>query len=105
MPLQPSLLITLDDTQFSRGEITTITVTVFNPTDATLESELYVEVAGPSGYLYYDSKSIIVTGKSRNSHSLEWRIPPSAQTGTYQISTGLVPPWLGAYDMKDVQVR
>jgi len=105
MPSQPSLQLELEDRMFINGQTITLTVTVFNPADTTLEGELCVGVVGPGGYYRFDAISISVEGKSKMSYDLHWHLPSNALAGTYQISTWLVPPWLGAYDVKHVQVE
>jgi hypothetical protein len=104
MPPQPSLHMTLEDRVFTRGQSITLTVSVSNPADAALDGGLYVEVVGPSGYYHHDTLVISVAGRSEMFYDFYWYLPSNALAGTYQISTGLVPPWLGAYDVKYVQV-
>lgn len=101
---KPSLLITLTDISFLKGQTVTITVTIFNPTPTPLASTLYIEISGPTGYYYFDFSQVSVAANSFASYSFTWQVPSDAAIGTYQISTGLVPPILTAYDVKYVGV-
>jgi hypothetical protein len=98
---------TAEDTVFSKGEKTTLTVVLFKTTDEVHEGDMYIEIAGPSGYHHYDTKKLKkgVASQSMRSHGFKWHIPSNAQTGTYKIMTGLLPPQLSAYDVKYVQVE
>jgi hypothetical protein len=100
---QPSLRIILENRTYRRGETVTVTVTVFNPADATLEGDLYIMAVGPGGN-NYDSLTISVEGRSTMRYDFSWYIPSNMLAGTYPVCTGLVPPQLAAYDVKYVQI-
>jgi len=104
VPPRPSLLITLWDSTYSKGETATIEITVFNPTSTTLDATLYISIIGPGGYCHFDSVGITVAAESFGSSIFDWNIPAGVQTGTYQIIAGLIPPVLTAYDMKYVEI-
>jgi len=104
MASQPRLQIALEDRALTRGQSITLTVTVSNPSDTILDGWLYVDIIGPGGYYHYDTIAISVAGRSEMFYDFYWYLPSNTLAGTYQVSTGLVPPWLGAYDVKYVQV-
>jgi hypothetical protein len=99
-----SLRITPQDTVLSKGNTATMTVTVFNSGDSSLEGNLYIEIVGPSGYIHYDTIPVSLAGKSQIPYGFRWYVPSNALAGTYRVSSGLVPPMLAAYDVKYVQV-
>jgi len=105
VPPRPSLFITLQDSKYTKGETVTIDITVFNPTSTTLEATLYISITGPGGYYYPDFVAATISAEAFSTYTFTWSVPASVQTGAYQISAGLIPPVLTAYDVKYVEVN
>jgi len=95
---KPHLLLSVQPAQttYARGQVLTVTVSVFNEFKLPLESTLALTVTGPGGYYHYDSQPITLAADEVKDYSFTWAVPQAA--GTYVAEVGLVPAQLTAYD-------
>jgi hypothetical protein len=97
------LLLNIDpQSTYTKGQQTTVTVTVLNQKNPQLNAALTLTVTGPGGYSFYDFQPIIVSANGTNEYSFNWVVPNV--TGTYMVEASLVPMQLTAYDAKWLQV-
>jgi hypothetical protein len=95
---QNRLLLSIEQLQtvYSRGQVLTLIVNVFNVANPTLEATLTLTVTGPNGFGYIDFQPINVTADTVGAYSFEWNIPNF--DGRYVVEVSLVPTQLTAYD-------
>ena len=106
MPKQPKLIMTLSQLSMAKGETATVTVKVFNPTTENLQSTLYIEIRGPNGYYKIQFQQIEVPSgpASYETYTFDWQIPDDIDPGKYEITSSLTPPWIGAYDLGQIEI-
>jgi len=90
------LTVELNQGSYSKGEIATFTVSVFNSLNPALESTLTLTVTGPGGYGYYDFQPIEVAADTVSEFGFTWVFPKVS--GKYTVEVELVPSLLTAYD-------
>ena len=106
MPKQPKLIMTLSQLSMAKGGTATVTVKVFNPTTENLQSTLYIEIRGPNGYYEIQFQPIEVPSgpASYETYTFDWQIPDDIDPGRYEITSSLTPPWIGAYDLGQIEI-
>jgi peptidoglycan/xylan/chitin deacetylase (PgdA/CDA1 family) len=92
------LLLTVEPNQgsYSKGQLVTFTVSVFNGLNPAVESTLTLTVTGPCGYSYYDFQPMKVAANTVSEFGFTWVFPNVA--GKYVVEAGLAPSLLTAYD-------
>jgi len=97
------MLLISGPTSTARGSTAIYEVLIVNPL-SSLSATVYFEVVGPSGYAYFDYQPVIVDASGRGWFQFTWQVPTTISTGLYQLSVGLIPPRLSAYDSTYVTV-
>jgi peptidoglycan/xylan/chitin deacetylase (PgdA/CDA1 family) len=86
----------LNQGSYSKGQLVTLTVNVFNNLNPALQSTLTLTITGQYGYSYFDVHPINVSAGTVGEYSFTWAVADVA--GTYVVQVGLVPAQLTAYD-------
>jgi kumamolisin len=87
----PISMLVMGANSAGRGSSTSFNVLVTNP-GSTMRTTLYLEIAGPGGYWYFDTQQISVTGGSTGEFQFDWQVPSTISTGSYGVNVGLIPP-------------
>jgi M6 family metalloprotease-like protein len=86
-----ALLVVSGASSAARGSTATFDIVIDN-SGTSFTISLFIEVMGPSGYLYFDTLQVTVNGSGLSRFQLNWQVPSSAATGAYQVTIGLIPP-------------
>jgi len=79
----PTLLIS-SPTTTPRGLPVTLSITMFNPTRSSLNSNITIKIAGPNNYLLFDIIQVRIAANSQSTGYYDWAVPN--QPGTYSIT-------------------
>jgi hypothetical protein len=100
-PPTPTMLLSLPSTG-TEGQVVNMTITVFNPTSSLLNANVTIEITGPNNYVVFDVVQLEVTGTSQATAYYDWKAP--AQSGSYIVRVGLLPPKPTAFDTETIQI-
>jgi len=81
---------------YSRGQLVTFTVDLFNQNDPSFASSLTLTISGQNNYGYFDAQPVNVKLGGVKEYSFDWVVPNTS--GTYLVSVGLAPAQLIACD-------
>lgn len=101
-PARISLLVS-GPSATPRGSAAIFNVLVDNA-GPTATTTLFIEVTGPSGYRYFDTLPIMLTGGSSSRFQFTWQVPTSAVSGDYQVVVGLIPPISTSFSSTQITV-
>ncbi len=92
--------VNLDKNAYAKGETVAITSIIKNRLSAGWQPTLRINVWGPKGLIFEDSRTIVLPPSGTVSVSTSYTLPTTAAVGSYTIGAWLyVPRLIGGYDL------